>query len=171
MQNRSSKILLSCLTGMSLLVGCSGDMDDLKKQISDIRARPGDRIEPLPEIKPYEAFIYGVSNMRSPFVPSAPSGADLTTSIRPDIKRSREFLEQFPLDTLKMVGTLEQQGRKYGLVQDKDGLVHRIAAGNYLGQNDGRVISVTASRISLIQIVPDGVGGYIERPAALTLSE
>jgi type IV pilus assembly protein PilP len=91
--------------------------------------------------------------------------------LRPDVKRAREFLEQFPLDTLRMVGTLELQGRKYGLVQGKDGLVHRVLPGQYLGQSDGRITSVTASKIALIQIVPDGVGGYIERPAALALTE
>jgi len=155
----------------ALLAGCSGDMEDLEKQMTDIRNRPGDRVEPLPEIKPYEAFVYSVASMRSPFLPSAPAGSDLTTSLRPDIKRSREFLEQFPLDTLRMVGTLEQHGRKYGLVQDKQGLVHRVLPGGYLGQNDGRITEVSAGRIALIQIVPDGVGGYIERPAALTLSE
>ncbi len=156
---------------VAALTGCSGDLDDLKKQIADIRGRPGERIEPLPEIKPYEAFVYGASSMRSPFVPSAPAGMDLTTSLRPDVKRAREFLEQFPLDTLRMVGTLELQGRKYGLVQGKDGLVHRVLPGQYLGQNDGRITGVTASKIALIQIVPDGVGGYIERPAAIALTE
>jgi type IV pilus assembly protein PilP len=70
-----------------------------------------------------------------------------------------------------MVGTLDLQGHNYALVQGKDGLVHRVAPGNYMGQNDGRVLSVTNTRISLIEIVPDGVGGYIERPAALALSE
>jgi type IV pilus assembly protein PilP len=153
------------------LAGCSGDLDDLRKQIADIRSRPGDRIEPLPEIKPYEAFVYGASSMRSPFVPSAPAGLDLTTSLRPDVKRAREFLEQFPLDTLRMVGTLELHGRKYGLIQGKDGLVHRVLPGQYLGQNDGRITSITASKIALIQIVPDGVGGYIERPASIALTE
>jgi type IV pilus assembly protein PilP len=153
------------------LAGCSGDLGDLSKQIADIRSRPGDRIEPLPEIKPYEAFVYGAASMRSPFVPSAPAGLDMTTSLRPDVKRAREFLEQFPLDTLRMVGTLEQHGRKYGLIQGKDGLVHRVLPGQYLGQNDGRITSITASKIALIQIVPDGVGGYIERPAAIALTE
>jgi len=156
------------LAGLS---GCSGDLDDLQKQIADIRARPGERIEPLPEIKPYEAFVYGAATLRSPFVPSAPAGMDLANSLRPDVKRAREFLEQFPLDTLRMVGTLELHGRKYGLIQGKDGLVHRVLPGQYIGQRDGRISSVSASKIALIEIVPDGVGGYIERPAALTLTE
>ena len=153
------------------LTACSGDLDDLKKQIEDIRSRPGERIEPLPEIKLYDVFVYSASNLRSPFVPSAPAGLDLANSLRPDNKRAREFLEQFPLDTLRMVGTLELQGKKYGLVQGKDGLVHRVLPGQFLGQNDGRITNVTAAKISLIQIVPDGVGGYIERPAALALTE
>jgi type IV pilus assembly protein PilP len=162
---------MSVAFAMTLLAGCSGDLDELQKQIADIRSRPGERIEPLPEIKPYEAFVYGVSTMRSPFVPSVPASVDLTTSLRPDVKRAREFLEQFPLDTLRMVGTLELQGRKYGLVQGKDGLVHRVLPGQYLGQNDGRITGITASKIAVIQIVPDGVGGYIERPTALALTE
>lgn len=156
---------------VTLLAGCSSEMDELQQQIATIRNSPGERIKPLREIKPYEAFVYSAESMRSPFVPSAPARADISTSLRPDVKRSREFLEQFPLDTLRMVGTLDLQGRKYGLVQGRDGLVHRVLPGNYIGQNDGRITAITASRISLIQIVPDSLGGYIERPAALALAE
>ena len=165
------KLTVPACFAIVAMSGCSSDMDDLRSHMAEIRSRPGERIEPLPEIKPYEAFVYSVAAMRSPFVPSAPAGSDLTTSVRPDIKRSREFLEQFPLDTLRMVGTLEQQSRVFGLVQDKQGLVHKVLPGGYLGQNDGRITTISPTKISLIQIVPDGVGGYIERPAALTLSE
>jgi type IV pilus assembly protein PilP len=170
MPSKHYKLLFTALA-LAGLSSCSGDLDDLQKQITDIRGRPGERIDPLPEIKPYEAFVYGAATMRSPFVPSAPAGLDLTTSLRPDVKRAREFLEQFPLDTLRMVGTLELNGRKYGLLQGKDGLVHRVLPGQYIGQNDGRITGITASKVALIQIVPDGVGGYIERPAALALTE
>jgi type IV pilus assembly protein PilP len=155
----------------TFVAGCSSDLDELQKQIAEIKSRPGERIEPLPEVKPYEAFAYEASTMRSPFVPSAPVRAEVANAVRPDAKRSREFLEQFPLDTLRMVGTLSLNGRNYGLVQGKDGLVHRVLPGNYIGQNDGRVLGITATKISVIEIVPDGVGGYIERPAALALNE
>jgi type IV pilus assembly protein PilP len=169
----------SCARVMAMLVvvaagalaGCSDDMSELNQRIAEVKSRPGERIEPLPEIKPYEAFVYNAATLRSPFTPSAPAQADLPNSIRPDSRRSREFLEQFPLDTLRMVGTLQLQGRNFGLVQGRDGLVHRILPGNYIGQNEGRIISVDESKISLIEIVPDGLGGYIERPAALALSE
>ena len=164
-----SKLLIAALL-LSGLSGCSGDLDELEQKVAEIKSRPGERIEPLPEIKPYEAFAYNASSLRSPFVPTAPQ-ADLANSVRPDAKRPREFLEQFPIDSMKMVGTLALDGKNYGLVQGKDGLVHRVLPGNYMGQNDGRVISITGTRISVIEIVPDGVGGYIERPAALALTE
>lgn len=168
---RRSLSAVFLVVSAALLGGCSDDMTELNQRIAEVKSRPGERIEPLPEIKPYEAFVYNAGSLRSPFVPSAPVQADLPNSVRPDSRRSREFLEQFPLDTLRMVGTLQLQGRNFGLVQGKDGLVHRISPGNYLGQNEGRVLSVDESRISLIEIVPDGLGGYIERPAALALSE
>jgi len=163
-------IALSGLTLLSL-GGCSGDMDELRQKVAEIRSRPGERVEPLPEIKPYESYAYNAGNLRSPFVQSAPARDDIASSIRPDAKRPREFLEQFPLDSLRMVGTLQLQGREYGLVQGKDGLVHRVLPGNHLGQSDGRITGITNTKISVIQIVPDGLGGYIENPASLTLTE
>lgn len=162
---------IAALLALGVLSGCSGDMDELRRQVAEIKSRPGERVEPLPEIKPYEAFTYTASNLRSPFVPSAPARGEVANSVRPDANRPREFLEQFPLDTLRMVGTLQLQGRNYGLVQGKDGLVHRVLPGNYLGQNDGRIVGITHNRITIVEIVPDAVGGYIERPAALALNE
>src|SRR5256886_10616124 len=86
--------------------------------------------------------------------------------IRPDAKRNREFLEQFSLDTLKMVGTLRLGGQMYGLVQTKDGLVHRVSAGNHLGQAEGKITDITPAKIILIEVVPDSLGGENERPPA-----
>lgn len=153
------------------LSGCSNGMDELRQQVADIKSRPGEAIEPLPEIKPYEAFAYNAASLRSPFVPTAPERSDLAAGVRPDVKRPREFLEQFPLDTMRMVGTLQLAGRNYGLVQGKDGLVHRVLPGNFVGQNDGKIVGVSSTKISVIEIVPDGLGGYIERPAGLALTE
>lgn len=162
---------LALAAAVLALSGCSGDMDELHEKVTEVRNRPGERVEPLPEIKPYESYAYTASNLRSPFVASAPARSDIANALRPDVKRPREFLEQFPLDSLRMVGTLQQQGRDYGLVQGKDGLVHRVLPGNHIGQNDGRITGISSTKISVIQIVPDGVGGYIENPASLTLTE
>lgn len=158
---------LAVCTG--LLAACTGGTAEMQERVAEIRKRPGGRIEPLPEIKPYETFTYDPAGVRSPFEPGD-SGAGAAGGIRPDSTRTREFLEQYSLDTLRMVGTLRQSGRIFGLVQTKDGLVHRVAVGNYLGQADGRIGAITEAKISLIEIVPDGLGGFIERQASLGLS-
>jgi type IV pilus assembly protein PilP len=157
------------------LGGCAGDLDDLDEYINTVKARPGGRIDPLPEIKPYEVFIYiaDTDGFRSPFMPDLPqhSANSPNSGTRPDPERSREFLEQFSLDTLRMVGTLVQGEQNFGLVQTSDGLIHRVVAGNYMGQNDGRIINISESEIGMIEIISDGIGGYVERDAAVGLAD
>jgi len=149
--------------------GCSGGQSDLQTWIDATKKKPGGRIQPLPEVKPYETYVYAAANLRSPFQPQGPSSAN-GQNLRPSSRRNREFLEGFSLDTLRMVGTFKVGGNFYGLVQSKDGLVHKVQPGNYLGQNDGKVTEITGGRISLVEIIPDGLGGYIERPASLALA-
>jgi type IV pilus assembly protein PilP len=158
-----------------VMSGCTGDNDDLDEYINEVKARPGGRIEPLPEITPYEIFTYvaDAENVRSPFIPDTPQASSGGTGQgpRPDPERSPEFLEGFPLDTLRMVGTLDIGNTMYGLVQTSDGLIHRVVPGNYMGQNDGRITGVTESEIDMVEIISDGIGGYIERDAAISLSD
>ena len=153
------------------VTGCSSDIDDLQSRIQEVKSRPGGRIEPLPEVKPYETFSYAAANLRSPFVQGMPASAMAPGAIRPDLNRPREFLEQFSLDTLRMVGTLKMNGRTYGLIQTQDGLVHRVLPGGRVGQSDGRITAIEEGKISPIEIVSDGLGGFVERPAAIALSE
>jgi type IV pilus assembly protein PilP len=172
--NDKSRLGLCAALGCALLAAtlsaCSSADDELARFIEDTKKEPGGRVEPLPEVKPYEQFIYSAMSLRSPFQPGSPGGP-ASAGVRPDQKRNREFLEQFSLDTLKMVGTLKLGGNYYGLDQTKDNLVHREVVGNYIGQADGRITDITPSKINVIEIVPDGLGGYIERPAALGLTE
>ncbi|SRR5579871_580761 len=151
------------------IAGCGDSTSDLKTELEQMKKRPGGRIEPMPDIKPYESFVYDPSGLRSPFQPSVPVVAPGAGGVRPDARRNREFLEGFSLDTLRMVGTLHQGGKVFGLVQTKDGLIHRVLPGNYVGQNDGRVSAITESKIAVTEIVPDGLGGYMERQAAISL--
>jgi len=154
------------------LTACGGDMDDLDKYIFEVKNEEGNGIDDLPEISPYEGFTYvaDAQGIRSPFVPDTPQtiGGGNT---RPDLDRSREFLESFPLDTLGMVGTLHIGETMYGLVQTADGLIHRVVPGNFMGQNDGRITDISESEIALVEIISDGIGGYIERDAAVGLSD
>ncbi len=156
------------------LGACSGDMDDLRAYIDEVKARPGGIIAPLPQVVPAPSFAYDAGDRRSPFMPETPQSRvnNNPDAIQgPDPTRPREFLEQFSLDTLRMVGTLEARGDSFGLVQTSDGLIYRVTTGHHLGQNYGRVTSVSDSEIVLVEIISDGIGGYLERPAAIGLSD
>jgi type IV pilus assembly protein PilP len=170
-----NKVLKAGVVGAVLaglgLAGCSGGQSDLQKWIADTKKKPGGRIQALPEVKPYETYVYSAAKLRSPFQPQGPGAGNGQASLRPSSRRNREFLEGFSLDTLRMVGTFKVGSNFYGLVQSKDGLVHKIQPGNYLGQNDGKVTEITGGKISLVEIIPDGLGGYIERPASLALTD
>lgn len=152
------------------IAGCGGSNADLDEYINEVKARPGGRIDPLPQIKPYETFTYEAQALRSPFMPDSPKGRS-AAGPRPEANRPKEYLEQFPLDTLKMVGTLQRDNNRYGLLQTQDGLVHRVVPGNYIGQNDGRVLAVSDGEIQVEELVPDGIGGFYKRSAAIGLAD
>jgi type IV pilus assembly protein PilP len=166
MMKATSYMLIAAL----LLAGCSSKDADLDDFIEKTKQEQPGGVQPLPEVKPYDSFRYEAQNMRSPFVPGG-SGDSSSPNLRPDNKRNREFLEQFPLDTMKMVGTLSMGGRRYGLVKARDGKVYRVQVGNYIGQNEGHINQIEGSRITLTEIVPDGLGGYMQRNAQLALNE
>jgi type IV pilus assembly protein PilP len=158
------------LLALALVAGCSSKDDNLKEFIAQTKQEQPSGVEPLPEIKPLEPFAYTAQVLRSPFVPGGSGGAG-AAGVRPNSNRNREYLEQFSLDTLAMVGTLSIRGSQYALIKAPDGVVHRVLPGNYMGQSDGRIISIDSSRISLTEIVPDGLGGFMERPATLQLAD
>lgn len=158
------------------LAGCSGgdDFSDLQSYMDQERARPKGSIEPLPKFQPYEAFTYKAAALRSPFQP--PVKIDLASQqkgskdVKPDETRVRQFLEGFNIETFEMVGVLGGQGSSYALVRGAGG-VHRVKVGDYLGRNHGRITSIDETKVDLIEIVPDGEGGWLERPRSLTLKE
>jgi len=158
------------------LAACSsGNMDDLRSYVSAQEAKPHGTIEPLPEIKPYQTFLYNSSDLRSPFEPAQLAQAALIggpgNGISPNPTRPREALEAFPLDSLRMVGTLERDDRMAALVRTQDGTIHRVKVGNYMGQNHGKITDITEDKVELTEIVPDGQGGWLERQASVALSE
>jgi type IV pilus assembly protein PilP len=152
---------------------CSSGNNDLRAYIDEVKARPGGRIEPLPQVQPPPSHAYVAAERRSPFAPDvqqARVSRDPNAISGPDMTRPREFLEQFPLDTLRMVGTMTQQNSRYGLLRTSDGLIHRVTVGNHVGQNFGRILAISEAQIQVVEIIPDGLGGFIERPAAIALS-
>jgi type IV pilus assembly protein PilP len=163
-----------------MLSGCGEGLDDLRQFVQDIRSKPPGRIEPIPEFQPYQNFEYTSQDLRDPFKLvdfrrpelNKEDIAQLSNGIRPDIDRVKEVLEDFPLDTLRLKGTIDDKdGVKWGLIFAPDNTIHRVIEGNYMGQNHGRIISVSDQTIELTEIVPDGLGNYIERSSAITLIE
>lgn len=163
-----------------LLTGCGEGLGDLQQFVAQIRAKPPGRIEPIPEFQPYQSFEYASHDLRDPFKlvdfrrpeENPEEINQLASGLRPDIDRVKEPLEDFPLDTLRLKGTIDDKdGVKWGLIFAPDNTIHRVIEGNFMGQNHGRIISVSDQTIDLTEIVPDGLGNYIERSSAVALIE
>jgi type IV pilus assembly protein PilP len=156
------------------LTGCDGNQQELQAYIDLVKARPGGAIEPLPEIRPAPSYVYEPGERRSPFVPDAPARvltANPNAVAPPDASRPREYLENLPLDSLTMVGTLKNSTGNFALIREPKGLVHRVTIGNHMGNNFGRVVGISESEVDLVEIVADGLGGYMERPASIGLRD
>lgn len=169
----SCKLLLVA-AGCAALVGCgNSSYPDLDQYMEEVRARPAGHIEPIPVFPAYQAFTYAAAGLRSPF--QAPievreiARLQRLTDVRPDPNRTREFLEQFSIDSLGMVGTVQMGGTLWALVQDGEGSVHRVKMGNYLGKNHGRVVELTENYVAVIEIVSSGPNEWVERPRKLQL--
>lgn len=174
------KSWLICLSVM-VLAGCQYGTRDLERWVSEVRQRPPTPLDPLPPIVEPEPFAYTAHDLRDPFIAGrseeeqaeeqALAQGEERAGPQPDFERRREYLEEYPLDALDMVGTMEMEVGNWALVKDTDGVVHRIGEGSYMGQNHGRVVEVAPDRVNLLELVPDGAGGWLEREAIIALSE
>lgn len=157
-----------------LLAGCAKGTRDLEEKLAEIRSRQGAPVEPLPAMREFPPFPYTAFELRDPFAPfsedeNAPSGGG--AGPKPDPDRPKEYLESDPLDSLDMVGTLGTVTELTALLKDPDGVVHRLLPGNYIGQNDGQITAIFEDRIELVELVSNGNGGWIERPASIALDD
>lgn len=166
--------LYTLFTVMLLGCGSDSDMEELQEYIAEVKNRSPQPLEPLPEPKIFQTFTYVANDRRGPFTPSDDTDeqpmADPTSTVFPRKDRRKEELESFPLDALNMVGTLRQNSEIWALIQAADGTVHRVKAGNYMGKNHGKILSIAEDKIDIIEIVSNGMGGWLERAANLVLS-
>lgn len=156
------------------ITGCaSSDNSDLHDRIAQIKARPAAKIPPLPAFKPYETFKYSRVDGIDPFESLVPDRVETAVESvdSPLAGRNLETLEQFPLDTLRYVGQLVKDGREWAIVTSPDEIVHRVNVGNYLGQNYGKIVSIKEDKIEIVETIPDNLGGWMNRDAALSLME
>lgn len=170
------KILFIVIVVMSLLVlnGCvSDDMSDLKRYVKKTKASAKGRVKALPEFKQSEPHSYSGNEIRDPFKPvvDVEVFSGVYSGPKPDENRLKEPLEEFSLDSLKMVGTMAQNKEDWILIKDPDGLLHRVSIGHYMGKNYGKVVSISEEEVTLLELVPDQKNGWIERDASIALSE
>lgn len=151
------------------LAACGSGRGDLEKWVAEVKARPAPPLDPLPVMQQFETFEYAAQTLRDPFS-EAFTGAG-SGGPRPDPGRRKQTLEQYPLDSLDMVGTLGRGPGVVALLLAPDKVTYRIRPGTYLGQSDGRVTAVYEDRIELVELVPDGAGGWLERPATIALED
>ncbi len=167
--------LIQLLGLTALLAACSGNnnFNDLQQFVDSVKARPAAQVEPVPVFVPYEGFIYSAASKRSPFdVPLVANGqnnGEIARDVQPDFDRIPDPLESQSLSELTMVGMLKSEEKYEALVEDGFGEIHRVAIGNYLGRNYGRIQLITETQINIVEIVPSGNGGWVERPQTLTL--
>ena len=157
---------------LAVLGACSSEMEELKTFVRDSEKGLPRRIDPLPPVKPFEPFTYEGFDLPDPFKPRklSPPKEGGGGGLAPDLNRRKEPLEAFPLEQLKMVGTLSQGKDTYALVR-ADKTLYRVKKGNYMGQNFGLITDVTESEIKLKEIVQDSAGDWAERQSVLPLLE
>ncbi len=163
------------MLGILLLSGCGGEeFQDLRDFVKNAGADMRGKVDPPPELKPYEPFTYDNSlALPDPFKPRKPEvkGGPNTGINQPDLERNREPLEEVPLEGIKMVGYLSQANVGHAIVRSPDGKLHRVKAGNYLGPNFGKIIAVTDTEIKVKEQVQDSTGDWTERISILPLIE
>lgn len=154
------------------LSACSVDHnEDLKQFVKDSGSGLRGKVDPLPEIKPYEPFTYNAFDLQDPFKPRKLKAAKGAGGLQPDLNRPKEALEAYPLENLKMVGMLQKNKIIFAIIKTPDNNLYRVKAGNYIGQNFGVISKVTESELSLKEIVQDSAGDWTERASTLQLQE
>ena len=153
-----------------LLASCSSEMDELRQFVKDSEKNLPRKIEALPAVKPFEPFTYEGFDLPDPFKPRKIVAKETVGGLAPDLNRRKEPLEAFPLEQLKMVGTLQQGNDMFAIVRGEKTL-YRVKKGNYMGQNFGLITDITDAEIKLKEIVQDSAVDWAERQSVLPLLE
>ena len=167
------RLRLALAVGVSLLLaGCGGEThQDLRAWMAEQGKNVKGKLEPLPQMKPYEPFTYNAFDLPDPFKPRKvePGRGAGSSKLAPDLTRRKEALEAFPLEALNMVGSLQQGKVMYGLVRTPEKEVFQVRVGNYMGQDYGVVTAIHDGDIQLKELVQDSAGDWTERSSTLQL--
>lgn len=176
------RALLATVISSVLLTACgSGNThQDLVGFVNTTKqqAEKATSVEALPDIKPYETYLYKVDGKRDPFAPTLVIDEATETAtgegVHPDPNRRKEALESYPLDSLRMVGTLQRDDQLWAIIKvinNPDSGIHRVITGNYMGQNHGQIVRISEEQVELVEIIPNGLGGWRESETSIALSE
>lgn len=159
--------------GVSLLIAaCGGEShQDLRAWMNEQGKGVKGKLDPLPQVKPYEPFAYNAFDLPDPFKPRKIEAVKGAGNLAPDLNRRKEPLEAFPLESLQMVGTLQKGRTTFALIRTTDKDVYQVKIGNYLGQNFGVITGITDNEVRLKELVQDGSGDWTERSSTLQLAE
>ena len=164
--------LIACAGIVLLVAGCSGEShQDLRAWMQEQGKGAKGKLDPLPQVKPYEPFTYNAFDLPDPFKPCKIEPVKSGGTLAPDLNRRKEPLEAFPLESLQMVGTMQRGRSTFALVRTTDKDIYQVRIGNYLGQNFGVIIGISDSEIHLKELVQDGSGDWTERSSTLQLAE
>jgi type IV pilus assembly protein PilP len=162
---------LNLLPILLLLSACNGG-DDPRTFVANAGKDLRGKVQPLPEVKPYEPFVYAATDLPDPFKPrklTPPAGSGKAGGLQPPRDHVKQALENYPLEALKMVGTLQQGKMNYALIKTPDNNLYRVKQGNYMGQNFGIITQVSDTDVKLTEIVQDSGGDWTERSTSLSL--
>lgn len=157
------------------LGGCGGSdaFVDLQTFMDEVRQQPPTRIAPVPAFEPDPPFTYAAASLRSPFSPSP--GVERSTEnagrqgVRPDSQRDKQYLEGYDIEQFVMVGSMANASGTSALLRGAGG-VHRLQVGDYLGRSDGCIVSISETRVELLEIVADGDDSWREQLRTLSLN-
>ena len=170
-----NKKVLGIIALAFALVGCdTASHQDLRDFMDETKRRPPGKVPEPPRFEPYKPFVYDANRLRSPFQPPSRIETQVlaeVSNVKPDLQRQRQRLESFEFASLSMVGTLEQSGTLWALIRDPDGTIERVREGSFLGKNHGRITQLTEQQIDVVEIVPNGVNGWLERPNVISLND
>jgi type IV pilus assembly protein PilP len=163
-------LLVLLIISLMMITACSqNDYSDLEAFVNDSGNGLHGQIDSLPAIKPYAHFTYQAFDIPNPFLPRKGEAQNTASGIQPDLDRSKEVLESYPLESLSMVGSLQREESIFALIKSPDGALHRVKKGNYLGQNFGKIDHVSEAEVGLVEIVQGSVNEWTERASVLML--
>jgi type IV pilus assembly protein PilP len=172
-----NKTVVLLAVSVLMLTGCGGIDSDLEAFVNETLAKPGGRLPEMPVFAPHETFAYSATQFRSPFqsplaIEALKAQLAAQSDVEPDLTRERDILEGYAIGQLQMVGSIENDEKGFGvLISSSDGNVYRVWVGRYLGKDHGRVVALNEYQVDIVEIVPNGTGGWLERPRILTLVE